>query len=157
MGRIAAWLTATVVVLLLAFGYRTSLSGPRTTGVTGGGAQRPGVVAGPAPAASGSVAPTVKAQSGDVVVNGDVAQTMWGPVQVQVHITGSRIVDVVTLIRPSGTGRDEAINSYALPILRQETLAAQSARIQAVSGATVTSGGYVESLQAALAAAHFGG
>jgi uncharacterized protein with FMN-binding domain len=91
------------------------------------------------------------------VVNGDVAQTMWGPVQVQVHISGMRITDVVTLVYPTGTGRDQAINSYALPILREEALTAQSARIQGVSGATVTTGGYIESLQAALDAAHFTG
>lgn len=156
MSRIMAWLTATVIVVVLAFGYRTSLSGPRT--VTGtGGAQHPGVVTHPAPSASGSAAPGGTGQGADVVVNGDVAQTMWGPVQVQVHITGSRIVDVVTLVYPTGTGRDEAINSYALPILRRQALTAQSAQIQGVSGATVTSGGYVESLQAALDAAHFTG
>lgn len=157
MGRIIAWLMATIVVLVLAFGYRTSLSGPRTVAGTGGGAQHPGVVTRPAPSASGSAAPGGTEQGRDVVVNGDVAQTMWGPVQVQVHITGTRIVDVVTLVYPTGTSRDEAINSYALPILRRQALTAQSAQIQGVSGATVTSGGYVESLQAALDAAHFTG
>ena len=52
--------------------------------------------------------------------------------------------------------RDDEINAYAVPQLRSEVLTAQSASIDAVSGATVTSGGYVESLQAALDAAHFG-
>jgi uncharacterized protein with FMN-binding domain len=155
VGRIWAWVIATVVVLMLAFGYRTSLSGPRVTTVSGG-AQHPGVIGNPMPSANGSAAAPDSA-GGTTVVNGDVAQTMWGPVQVQVHISKGRITDVLTLVHPSGTGRDEAINSYALPILRREALAAQSATIQAVSGATVTSGGYVESLQAALDAAHFTG
>jgi uncharacterized protein with FMN-binding domain len=59
-------------------------------------------------------------------------------------------------VYPSGNGRDREINAYALPVLRQETLAAQSATIDAVSGATVTSEGYRESLQSALDAAHLG-
>ena len=50
-------------------------------------------------------------------------------------------------------GRSVSIQSQAIPALKQETLRAQSARIQAVSGATDTSGGYVMSLQSALNAA----
>jgi uncharacterized protein with FMN-binding domain len=55
---------------------------------------------------------------------------------------------------PSGNHRDEEINAYALPVLRQAVLDAQSAHIDTVSGATVTSDGYKQSLQAALDAAH---
>ena len=51
---------------------------------------------------------------------------------------------------PTGNGRDEQINGYALPILIQETLDGQSAEIDMVSGATVTSVGYLQSLQSAL-------
>ena len=51
---------------------------------------------------------------------------------------------------PNGNGRDQVINAQALPILVQETLDAQSAQIDMVSGATVTSDGYVESLQSAI-------
>ena len=57
-------------------------------------------------------------------------------------------VDVVQY--PDGNGRDREINDYALPILVQETLSAQSANIDMVSGATVTSDGYLQSLQSAL-------
>jgi len=89
------------------------------------------------------------------VVNGSVAQTRWGPVQVQITIAGGRIANVVVLQQPNGNRRDVEINSYAVPQLNQEVLAAQSANINTVSGATVTSDGYVESLQAALDAAHF--
>ena len=56
-------------------------------------------------------------------------------------------------VYPNENGRDQEINAYALPVLRQETLDAQSANIDTVSGATVTSDGYIESLQAALDAA----
>ena len=58
---------------------------------------------------------------------------------------------------PNGNGRDDQINALALPALRQETLSAQSAIIDGVSGATVTSDGYKESLQAALDIAHLTG
>lgn len=74
----------------------------------------------------------------------------------QVHIRAGKIVDVKAVVYPTGTFRDEEINSYALPILRQQVLQAQGVHIDGVSGATVTSYGYVESLQAALDAAHFG-
>ncbi len=51
---------------------------------------------------------------------------------------------------PSGNGTDAQINSYALPILMRETVDQQSANIDMVSGATVTSTGYLQSLQSAL-------
>ena len=51
---------------------------------------------------------------------------------------------------PSGNGRDLEINGRALPVLMQETIDAQSAKIDMVSGATVTSDGYLPSLQSAL-------
>ena len=54
------------------------------------------------------------------------------------------------LQHPTGNSRDEEINGYALPILVQSTLEAQSDQIDMVSGATVTSVGYLRSLQAAL-------
>ena len=57
---------------------------------------------------------------------------------------------------PDENPKDQRINSYALPILNSEVVAAQSASIDAVSGATVTSNGYTESLQSALDAAHLG-
>ncbi len=55
---------------------------------------------------------------------------------------------------PSGNFRDQEINSYAVPILNQEVVQAQSAQIDAVSGATVTSDGYIQSLQSAIDQAH---
>jgi len=153
--RIVMWFAATAVVLALLFAYKTSTGGAAPVPK----AQPPGVVGAP-----GVVTPSTRpgasgppAGGKSVVVNGSVAQTRWGPVQVQVSIAGGRITDVKTLIFPSGNGHDAAINSYALPQLRQEVLDAQSAQIDAVSGATVTSDGYRESLQAALDAAHFNG
>jgi len=159
--RITLWVTATVAIVVLLFSYHTSTNS-RTAAAGQPPAQAPGVVGSPPTPradATGKPSPSSAATGSPAasVVNGTVAQTQWGPVQVQVHIAGHRITDVKALVFPSGSGHDQAINSYALPLLRQEVLSAQSARIDSVSGATVTSGGYRESLQAALDAAHFGG
>jgi uncharacterized protein with FMN-binding domain len=73
-----------------------------------------------------------------------------------VTLSDGKITDVRALQYPDGNDRDQEINSYALPELHDQVLAAQSADIDGVSGATVTSLGYTQSLQAALDAAHFG-
>jgi len=85
---------------------------------------------------------------------GTAASTRWGDVQVAITVTNGRITDVQVPVYPDGNGRDQEINAYALPTLRQETLDAQSADIDAVSGATVTSDDYLQSLRSALDAAH---
>jgi len=79
-----------------------------------------------------------------------VASTQWGPVQLQLTYSGDTITDVTVLQRPSGNPKDDEINDGALPVLIQETLDAQTADIDMVSGATVTSEGYLQSLQSAL-------
>jgi uncharacterized protein with FMN-binding domain len=79
-----------------------------------------------------------------------VAQTRWGPVQVKITVQDGKISKVTVLQQPNGNPKDVAINDNALPILISNTLNAQSANIDMVSGATVTSEGYLESLQAAL-------
>ncbi|WP_238008527.1 FMN-binding protein [Dactylosporangium sp. AC04546] len=153
MRRITLWLVSTVAVVVLLFSYRTSTMGaaaPNAPGVVGAA---PGLVSS-GPAAGSSVGPS--APSGATVVNGTVVRTRWGPVQVQVTISGRKITDVVALQVPSGNRRDREINDYAVPLLHDAVLQAQSADIDSVSGATVTSDGYRRSLQAALDAAHFG-
>ncbi|MGQ5638723.1 MULTISPECIES: FMN-binding protein [unclassified Streptomyces] len=81
---------------------------------------------------------------------GDTVQTRWGPVQVRVTIKSGKLTDVTAVQYPQDNPRDQEINSYALPQLRREALAAQSADIDMVSGATYTSTGYQQSLQSAL-------
>ena len=76
--------------------------------------------------------------------------TRWGPVQVQITVAGNRITDVTLLQVPDANERDVRINSAAVPVLTQETIEAQSADIDSVSGATYTSEGYTTSLQSAL-------
>ncbi|MET7976016.1 FMN-binding protein [Streptomyces mirabilis] len=88
--------------------------------------------------------------TGTKTVTGDTIQTRWGPVQVRVTLKNGKITDVTAVSYPSDNPRDQEINSYALPQLRREALAAQNARIDSVSGATYTSDGYRQSLQSAL-------
>jgi uncharacterized protein with FMN-binding domain len=81
---------------------------------------------------------------------GEVAQPEWGPVQVKITVKAGKITKVDVVQYPNGNPRDAQINAYALPILVQDTIKAQSAKIDMISGATVTSGGYLQSLQSAL-------
>jgi uncharacterized protein with FMN-binding domain len=88
--------------------------------------------------------------TGTKTVTGDSVQTRYGPVQVRVTVKNGRITDVTAVAYPQDNPRDQEINSYAIPQLKREVLAAQSAQIDSVSGATYTSGGYTQSLQSAL-------
>lgn len=106
---------------------------------------------------SSSATPSSPATATSVTVAGDVVQTDYGPVQIQISVRGGRITRSGALLRPSGDGQTDSINSYAIPRLDQETLAAQTATIDTVSGATFTSQGYRQSLQSALDAAHRAG
>lgn len=170
--------TLTIVVLL--FGYHTSTSSRAVRGQTSfiSGAQAglpaisppaataaatvvpstagtstsptPGAAtaAGSASVATTNASTTTKAASRRIT--GHVLDTRWGPVQVQATVVNGRIISVAVVQYPNGNPRDQAINARALPILVQETLTAQSADIDMVSGATVTSEGYLRSLQSIL-------
>jgi uncharacterized protein with FMN-binding domain len=83
-------------------------------------------------------------------LTGTVANTQYGPMQVQVVLTGSRITKVNVLQRTDDGQMSNQVDSFAIPKLTSETLTAQSARIDAVSGASYTSQGYIQSLQSAL-------
>ena len=148
MRKIVVALMGTVSGLIMLFSYHTSLSGTGTLAVP------PSIGASTTTSSSGSTSAggssTSSAGGSATTVTGDTAQTRWGPVQVQVTVAGGKITDVTAVQYPNGNGRDQEINSYALPVLAKEALAAQSANIDHVSGATVTSDGYVQSLQSAI-------
>jgi uncharacterized protein with FMN-binding domain len=157
MRRITLWLLSTVAAVVLLFSYKTS-----TMGGSGGAGT---VAVGPAlPAGTGSGAGagggtasdsgSSATSSGAKTYQGASVQTRWGRVQVAITVADGKITDVSVPVYPTGNRRDQEINAYALPVLRQETLSAQSASIDTVSGATVTSDGYIASLQSALDAAH---
>ncbi|MET8471975.1 FMN-binding protein [Streptomyces sp. NPDC006422] len=92
--------------------------------------------------------------SGTRTVTGSTVQTRYGPVQVELTLDGSKITAARAVQQPHGDPRSQQINASAVPTLVQETLAAQSAHIDTVSGATYTSEGYLTSLQSALDQAH---
>jgi len=81
---------------------------------------------------------------------GPAVQTPYGVVQVAVVVSGGHIRAVRLPRLTAFDSTSQMINSQAAPILVRETMSAQSARIHAVSGATYTSEGYLQSLQAAL-------
>jgi len=81
---------------------------------------------------------------------GSVINTAYGPVQVSVTLSHGRITKVTALRTPSDRPRSQQIAASAVPQLTREALSAQSAHIDAVSGATYTSEGYTRSLQSAL-------
>ena len=127
MRRISLWFLSTVAVVTLLFGYHTSTSGPTPTATQ-----------------------AVAAPAGGSTVTGAAAQTRWGPVQVRLTLANGTITAVDVVQYPNGNSRDREINDDALPVLVQETITAQSAQVDMVSGATVTSTGYLQSLQSAL-------
>ena len=145
MRRITLWLFSTIAALVLLFSYRTSTNGSGPTTATT-------VITGPATSPTPSA--TNQSSSGSKTYTGTAVSTRWGDVQVSITVTDGKITDVQVPVYPDENHRDQEINAYALPVLRQQTLAAQRSDIDAVSGATVTSDGYRESLQSALDAAH---
>ena len=105
-------------------------------------------------AAAASAAATASAgQSG--TFTGSVVATRFGNLQVSVTIGAGAITDVTALQLTDHDGKSVQISNRAAPILRSEVLAAQSANVQNVSGATYTTNGYLQSLQSALDAAGF--
>ena len=164
MRRIVLWFASTAVVLMLLAGYHTSFSGALTPG-TSTSVYSAGVLAAPQTSksstsstssnssAGGSTSGGASASGGastTSTITGDTVQTRWGPVQVAVSVAGSKITGVSVLQYPDTNPTDAQINGYALPILVDETMTAQSANIDMVSGATYTSTGYQQSLQSAL-------
>jgi len=108
--------------------------------------------AGTMAAGSTTSTPAAAAKVGTVTktVTGSVEQGPYGPTQVKVSFDGKKIVEV-TAVQHTDDGTESAqIDSTALPQLQKEALTAQSAKIDAVSGASYTSSGYISSLQSAL-------
>ena len=97
-------------------------------------------------------APAAPAQSSGIngTFDGNTASTRWGPAQVRIVVKDGKIVDASALQAPSGDSRSQSISRQAVPYLVQETLAAQSAQISGVGGASYTSNGWYQSLQSAL-------
>jgi uncharacterized protein with FMN-binding domain len=161
--RLALWGLTTVSTVVLLFSYRTSTSsalppaaGTARTGATTAAAGSPNGTASSVPSTSSG--PETGASSTSKTgpstytgtVTGTEADTRWGPVQVKVTLASGKITAVDVVEEPDSNGRDQEINADAVPQLVQETLQAQNAQIDMISGATYTSQGYIQSLQAAL-------
>lgn len=155
MRRIGMALAVTVACIALLIGLKAHLAGPARSALSGtsptGNGTGPttgssaGTGTGPKPSTAGR--PAAPAPSGRFT--GAPEQTPYGTVQVQAVLSSGRLTDVAVIQRTSG-GRSDAIDAYALPILKSEVLKKQSADVDVVSGATYTSSGYATSLQAAL-------
>ena len=87
----------------------------------------------------------------DGTFTGPSVNVNYGNVQVKITVVNGRITDAVAVKAPSG--KNDRYTNMAVPVLKQQTLKAQSANIQGVSGASYTSYGWFTSLQGALAAA----
>jgi uncharacterized protein with FMN-binding domain len=159
MKKIVLWCMSTLTAVVLMFGYHTSTSSTAaaTAGgnasaeapVTSSGTSSSGSSSGSSGTSTGGTSSSA-ASAGTTTVTGSAAQTRWGPVQVRLTVSGGKVTAVDVVEYPDGNGRDQEINAQALPILVEETLGAQSAKIDMVSGATYTSEGYLTSLQSAL-------
>lgn len=177
MRKIVIAMMSTISGLVLLFSYHTSTdsqaattaSGTEPDQASGSASTTPNSGATSSPSGSASATPSASssATSGspsssssstlkDGTYTGDEASTRWGEVQVKIIVKNGKVVSADAVEYPSENHRDQEINSYAIPELNAEVVAAQSAKIDAVSGATVTSGGYLESLQSAIDAAHHG-
>ncbi|MDL9978449.1 FMN-binding protein [Microbacterium sp. ASV49] len=182
MKKIVWSILATVAGVVLLFSYRTSLDQTIAAPVSSGTV--PKTTTAPAAAPTAAASPSASAASGSSgsagssgssgstgtsgssgtttttsglkngTFTGQSTDTPYGPVQVKITVASGIITKVDVPRYPDSGGRDQEINSYALPQLVSETVQAQSAQIDMVSGATYTSQGYVQSLQSAIDAAH---
>ena len=157
MRRIVVAVMSTISGLVLLFSYHTSRNEGSTAVAAppsaGGAASSSGSSSGWSNgSSSGSSGSDGSAASG--TYTGDSVMTRWGAVQVQITVADGKITAAEAVEYPQANARDRQINAYALPVLAQEAVQAQSADIDAVSGATVTSDGYTQSLQSAIDQAH---
>lgn len=146
MRRIVIAIGATLSGLVLLFSWPTSTNRPVATDAA---ASTAGSASGAATAGDATAAGD-GTPSATTTYDGDAVGTRYGDVQVRIAVTGGVITSAEAIAYPSGDPHDDRINGYAIPVLQDETVAAQSADIDMVSGATVTSRAYVESLQSAL-------
>jgi len=113
-------------------------------------AASPSMRNGSAATASPAASPSASSAADRTAVGPAVNYT-YGVLSVQVTVSGSKIINVsIASLTDGGNPRSQSIDDESIPILEQEVLQAQSANIQAVSGASFTSAGFTQSLQGAL-------
>jgi len=161
MRRIVLWAMSTLTVLVLLFSYSTSrgssavvaadvrqvTTSSKTSDSTGSGSSSSGSSDSSASSSSSGSSATSSAAK---TYAGDAVSTRYGDVQVQITVTDGKITAAKVLQVPWNNGRDQMINSEAVPVYNDETVSAQSSQIDVVSGATYTWEGYTQSLQSAI-------
>ncbi len=158
MRRVILAVTGTIagLVALLSFKSHDPTVPVAATSGTGGGSS---ASSSSAASSSSSSARTIPGEfqsavgslsAGETTVTGKVASTVYGPVQIELVVKSHKIVKVAVLEQPTNTIHDIQIGEFAFPKLIGETLTTQNAKIDAVSGASYTSAGYIASLQSAV-------
>ncbi|HEX4431162.1 MAG TPA: FMN-binding protein [Frankiaceae bacterium] len=154
MRRIVLAAASTVAVLVLLLGFK-SQSAPPVTKPSAASSSGTSSTSGSSSSSSstgssGTGSAGTGSTTGTKTVTGDAADTRYGPVQVKITAVNGKITSVDAIDYPQNDPRDQEINSFAIPQLNQEALAAGTANIDVVSGATYTTDGYIQSLQSAL-------
>ena len=158
MRRVILAIVGTVAGLIVLLSFKThspSAAATPPAAISGTSSQASTPAATPSGSSKSSSTPTASSSSSSAAptvttVTGSAADTMYGPVQVQITVKNGKVTAAQAVQYPQESPRDQEINSYAIPVLNQEAVSAGSAQIDGVSGATYTSGGYVNSLQSAL-------
>ncbi|MFJ2829972.1 FMN-binding protein [Streptomyces sp. NPDC087263] len=144
MKRVLPVVALSALGLITVWRYQPGADTTADTTVAAPAAPAPSSPSSPSPPSSSGSSPSASAAATQVVQGSTVA-TEKGDVQVEVTFEGDTIASVRMLVQPN-----HPQTTAAVPVLIQETLQAQSADIDTVSGATITSDGYKESLQAAI-------
>jgi uncharacterized protein with FMN-binding domain len=161
MRRVILAVTGTIAGLVALLSFKSHVPSVSVAATTGGSGGNTSSSSSSSSSASGGQTTTVpgefpqgslagKLSAGETAVDGKAANTAYGPVQIQLIEQNSKVVKVAVLVQPANTLHDIQIGAMAFPKLISETLAAQNGKIDAVSGATYTSAGYIQSLQSAL-------
>ncbi len=157
MRRVILAVVGTIAGLVALLSFKSHVpSVPSASAATTGGTG--GTSSAPSSASSSSAVPgefpmgslAANLPKDETAVTGQVANTVYGPVQIQLIFRSDKIIKVAVLRQPMNTIHDIQIGEFAFPKLISETLTAQTAKIDAVSGASYTSAGYIQSLQNAL-------
>ncbi len=156
MRRAPVVLTATIAGTAAVLSFKPREPAVPTASAVAPAPVTPGSPSTPGPgSASGSGPSGASSSPATATVTGDAISTQYGNAQVRVTIEKGRITNIEALQLQGNDPKSVQISSSAEPALRQSALARQSAAIDAVSGATITSASYEASLQSALDEAGF--
>ena len=163
MRRVILAVTGTIAGLVALLSFKSHVPSVSAAAATGGsgGSSSSSTSSSSSSSSSGGQTQTVPGEfpqgslaknltAGETAVDGNAANTAYGPVQIQLIEKDRKIVKVAVLVQPQNTLHDIQIGAMAFPRLISETLAAQNGKIDTVSGASYTSAGYIQSLQSAL-------